>query len=344
MDAGWYGEVAWLSLYYQAALLATAQMADRMGDQVYAASLRRIAGGGRRYIECRLFNGEFYFHKADAQHMAAPGTYLGCHIDQLMGQNWAWQTGLGPILDPQQETMALNSIWKYNFTTNMGTYRKVFTQGRTYARAGEGGVVMCTFPLGGVDALKKGRGSFAAYMNETWAGCEHQLAATLMWQGFVDKALAVVRTIHERYDPAKRNPWDECECGSHYSRSLDSYGVFTAACGYEYDGPDAYIAFCPRVHPAAFRAAFTCAEGWGSFAQQYEQGGLDASIALRYGKLNLKSMALTVPDGCMASTVSVSISGNRLPATSELSGRRLLIHLAAGLHMEAGQTLVVRIR
>ena len=146
MDAGWYGEVAWLSLYYQSALLATAQMADLVGDHAYAVTLHGIASHGRDYIDHNLFNGEYYFQKADPDHLASPGTYIGCHIDQLMGQNWADETGLGQILDPAQEKTALNSIWKYNYTTDAGLYRKTFTKGRNYTRPGDGAVVILHIP------------------------------------------------------------------------------------------------------------------------------------------------------------------------------------------------------
>jgi non-lysosomal glucosylceramidase len=344
MDAAWYGEVAWLSLYYQAALLATAEMADRMEDHDYAASLRKVADQGRQYIEQHLFNGEYFFQNADPAHADSPGVYIGCQSDQLLGQNWANQTGLGYILNPEQERTALNSIWKYNYTTDAGLYRKVFTGGRNYTCPGEGAVVMCTFPLGGEDALKKGRGSFSAYMNETWAGCEHALAATMMWQGLVDKALAVERTINDRYAADKRDPWDECECGSHYSRSMDSYGVFIAACGFEYDGPAGYMAFSPRIHPDHFKAAFTSADGWGSFAQDYQAKAMTASIDLRFGRLSVQDLALSVPPGCPASTVTCGLAGKTVPVTSELSGNRVSIHFAAPLQMNAGQTLKVNIQ
>jgi len=344
MDAGWYGKIAWLSLYYQSALLATAQMADRVGDDAYAASLRGMAARGRDYIGQHLFNGEFYYQEADPDHSTAPGAYIGCHIDQLLGQNWADETGLGQLLDPDQEKTALNAIWKYNFTTDDGAYRKAFPLGRNYAGEGESAVVMCTFPLGGEDALKKGRAAFAAYLNETWAGCEHALAATMMWEGLVDKSLAVIRSIDDRYAADKRNPWDECECGSHYSRSMDSYGVFTAACGFEYDGPKGYIAFSPRITPANFKAAFTGAAGWGSYSQQYADKGLNAAIDLRFGNLNLKSMALTVPEGATASAVTSSLDGQPVAVTSELSGRRLLLHFDPEIHLEPGKELTISIR
>ena len=180
-------------------------------------------------------------------------------------------------------------------------------------------------------------------MNESWGGCEHELAAVMMWQGLVDKSLAIVRTVNDRYSADKRNPWDECECGSHYSRSMSSYGVFTAACGFEYDGPAKYLAFSPRVNPANFKAAFTSAQGWGSFAQKYAQGGMDAAICAKFGKLSLKSLAITLPEGCKATSVAMSVGGQDLKTTHELSGSRLLMRFD-DLHLAADQTLSVKIR
>jgi len=344
MDAGWFGKITWLSLYYQAALRATAEMADAMNDADYAKKLRAIADKGRSYIEDKLFNGAYFIQEADPAHPNTPGTFQGCQIEQLMGQSWAYDVGLGEIVNHDKAITALNSIWTNNYTTDVGPYRAAFKAGRWLTMPGEGGILMCTFPQGGKDALDKGVPDFAAYNNECWTGSEYEETALMMWEGLVDKALAEVRTIEDRYNGAKRNPWNECECGSHYSRAMASYGVFVAASGFEYNGPTGTMAFAPRVSPEDFKAAFTSAEGWGSFSQKYQGNALDASLALRYGKLHLKSLALIIPPGNQGKNTKVSLAGKDVPISSSLMDNRLTINFTDGLNMTEEQNLEIAIQ
>ena len=72
----------------------------------------------------------------------------------------------------------------------------------------------------------------------------------MIWEGMVQEGLAMTRAIHDRYHPSRRNPWNEVECGDHYARSMASYGVFLAACGYEYHGPKRHLAFAPAAFAA----------------------------------------------------------------------------------------------
>ena len=110
-------------------------------------------------------------------------------------------------------------------------------------------------------------------------GFEYQVAGHMIWEGMVQEGLAVTRAVHDRYHASRRNPWNEVECGDHYARSMASYGVFLAACGYEYHGPKGRLGFAPRLTPDKFKAAFTTAEGWGTFTQQRDGGRPDGGGA-----------------------------------------------------------------
>ncbi len=290
-------------------------------------------------VEKSLFDGEYFFG-VSAGGQKSPGTFHGCQVDQLLGQGWAYQTGLGAIVDPAKTLTALNSIWKYNYTSDVGPYRAQYQPGRNFALAGEGGLLTCTFPKGTEKSLLS-TSDFAYYYNESWTGSEYSTAALMMWAGLADKALAEVRTISDRYDGAKRNPWNEVECGSHYARAMASYGVFTAAEGYEYDGPRDYMAFAPRVTPENFKAAFTAAEGWGTYSQTSDALSLKATIEMKYGRLRLKTLALALPIGDVAAHTVVKVAGVPIDLQATARDGRLLIVFNGKAIVNAGQQLTV---
>ncbi len=146
LDANWYGEVSWYSGLYQAALRATAVMADKQGDHAYATKCTEIADRGEAYMAKNLFNGEYYQNKIDPAHLDAINSGSGCEIDQISGQAWGYILGL-PRVFPEKETItSLHSLWRYNFTPDVGPFRAVYKTGRNYAGPGDGGVIMCTFP------------------------------------------------------------------------------------------------------------------------------------------------------------------------------------------------------
>ena len=72
--------------------------------------------------------------------------------------------------------------------------------------------------------------AFAATVNYTGNGTEARMISDpANWDGTVDEtADLVVRDIRARYDGVRRNPFDEAECGHHYSRALSSWSVFRA--------------------------------------------------------------------------------------------------------------------
>jgi len=342
LDAAWFGPMAWISSFYLAALRAGEAMAEEMGDRVFAERCGRIAERGARALVRELYNGEYFIHKPDPAHPNATNTNDGCHIDQLMGQAWALQVGLPRVVGAAETRSALDAVWKYNFTPDVGPFRdgSRIKGGRWYAMAGEGGVVMTTFPRGGVERAA-GQGGFGFYFNEVWTGQEHQLAAHMMAEGMVDRALVITRVIHDRHHAARRNPYNEVECSDHYTRAMSSHGTFLAACGYEHHGPKGHLGFAPRLSPERFKAPFTAAEGWGQFEQVRTASGQVETLRIRYGRLRLRTLAFAVAEGSEPREARVRLNGAPVAASMSATGSRVLVALGEMVTIPEGATLEV---
>ena len=338
LDAAWYGEIAWISGLYAAALRAGERMATDMDDPTFAARCARRFAQTKHAIGTRLFNGEYFIQKPAPGRSKSLGTYQASFIEQVHGQSWAWQIGLGRVFGRTQTLSALKALYKYNFTMNVGPFRKANPSGRPYALAGDGGLIMATNPaqlpdpFGNVSAWQYG------YFDECMSGFEHQAASHMISEGLLLEGLAVTRAIEDRYSARLRNPFNEIECSDHYSRSMASFGSFVSICGFECHGPRGHIGFAPRLHPENFKAAFTTAAGWGSVTLQKRNQMMKAQLHLRWGTLKLNTISLP-PENL--THVTVDLAGKKIPAAFTLGTQAALITLDHAITLRSGEILTI---
>ncbi len=339
LDSDWTGKVAWLSGYYQTALLACAEMSDEMGDKEYARTCRTIAKRGRKILERDLFNGEYFFQLPAPEGEVTVGIQNGCEYSQMLGQSQAYQAGLGEVVDPAKISSALDALWRYNFTTDVGPYREERPAGRWYAMPSEGGLIACTWPRGGSEALENDFPRFAAYNNECQNGYEYAATSLMMWHDEPYRALAHTWIMeNERYNGAVRNPYCEIEWGLHYARSMASYGLFTAACGFDYDGPKGYLRFDAKIQERDFKAPFVTAEGWGSYSQRQSGDDVEYRLRVEHGELRLNKLEL--PLLVKSSRLGCRIAGVDVKSKVSQVGENIVITFDS-LDIAAGSEIII---
>lgn len=335
-DIDFYGPNTMVGSLYLAALRAGEEMAKEMGDEEFARRCRLLFERGRDFTVRELFNGEYFIQKVDLKQHPRHQYADGCMADQVFGQSWAHQVGLGYIYPPEMVRSALKAIWVYNWAPDIGPQNKAHPPQRWFARPGQAGLLMCTWPkskhLGPESVL---------YRDEVWTGTEYQVASHMVWEGMLLEALAICRAVHERYQPASHNPWNEVECGDHYARALASYGVFLALCGFEYHGPRGHIGFAPRLGPEKFRAAFTAAEGWGTFEQIRSDNRQMLTITPRRGRLRVSTLAMELAENFRATKVVAQTGQKEFPVTFTQEGRRLIVRWPERITVDAGEALKV---
>jgi non-lysosomal glucosylceramidase len=272
-DIEFYGPNPLSSVYYLAALRAVEKMAQIMDEPALAQRCADASQIGSQNLDHMLWNGEYYIQKLDDVNAYKYQHGQGCLSDQLLGQLHARILGLGDLLPAEHIRQAVKSIYDYNFRESFADH--VNCQ-RTYALNDEAGLLLCSWPKGG-------RPEFPfVYSDEVWPGIEYQVAAHLIYEGWLDEGLAIVQAVRDRHDGYRRNPWNEVECGHHYARSMSSWAVLLALTGQQIDADSGQLSFSPVLAASTdddvFRVFWSNGRAWGVFTQRKEGGAPEIEV------------------------------------------------------------------
>jgi hypothetical protein len=253
-DIEFWGPDGMCTSFYLGALKAITTMGEYLGNDM--SEYKTLYDKGRTAMESDLFNGEFFIQKirwtslnapdpVEASKISMGGDYskealsilqnegpkyqygTGCLSDGVLGTWIGAVCGLTDIVDSVKVASHLKAVYKYNFRKDLCDHSN--PQRPSYAMGNEGGLLLCTWPNGGVLSLP------FPYSNEVWTGFEYQVASHLMMIGEVGKGLDIVRAARDRYDGRIRNPFNEYECGHWYARAMSSYGMLQGLTGVRYD-------------------------------------------------------------------------------------------------------------
>lgn len=358
LDGGETGNGSWLGSMYLAAVHAAQKMAEAAGDTAAVDLYGSIYEKGRTAGEKAYFNGDYYTEV----HSTTGASYgNGSEIDQLLGQWWSTQLGLGDIYDSKNMDKAAASLFRNNYRDNLlgdtpySGYNYAH-QFRQYALETDGGLRMITWPHDDQPS------NTPLYYDELMSGFEYSAAALMLQRGQTKEGLSVVKAISDRYDGRARkgpyidmstcstgdgtgSPFGDDECGKYYARTLSSWSLLTATQGFSYDGPKATIVFAPTWKPTDHRSFFSTGDAWGTFTQQRTHSGHQTdTLHIRHGSLTVNRLRLQVPEGTKAVRVDDAGSGKALhDATVRLKGTIATVQLAAPATFGKGTRLTVRL-
>ena len=346
-DTDFYGANTYIGSLYLAALKACEEMALIKGEEESAKRYRDIFVKGSSYTQENLWNGDYFIGEFPGDVPVVPSTSWGevavqyangCFSNQLFGQNYAAQLGLGYIYPCEMVLKSLKSIYRYNWLPDMDF---LYRQGRPYAyllaSSGEAGLLQCSWPL------DKRPLNDVKLVEHVWTGFEYQVASHMLYEGLLKEGLAIVRGIHDRYNGVQHNPWNEIEGGDHYGRAMASWGCLLNISGFIYDGPAGKIGFVPRFKPEDFKAFFTSAEGWGSLIQKRHSAGQTNRIEIKWGKLRANELIFALPPGKEPSQVNVWIDKKPINTETTFESGQIYVTLSRTVTVEANSTITVEI-
>ena len=294
-DIEFWGPDGMCTSFYLGALTAFIEMGKELKQPVkeYTALLS--------YMETALFDGEYFIQKIQWEGLQAPnpvdvmsfgGSYseealkllkeegpkyqygTGCLSDGILGMWMASVCGLDEVLDNEKVRSHLVAVHKYNLKHDLIDHFN--PQRPVYACGKDGGLLLCTWPKGGMLSLP------FVYSNEVWTGIEYQVASHLMMKGEVEKGLDIVRECRERYDGRVRNPFNEIECGHWYARAMASYGMLQGLTGVRYDAVDKTMYIDSKI--GDFKSFISTDTGFGTI--EWKAGKPVLNVV--YGNIDVK--------------------------------------------------------
>lgn len=167
---------------------------------------------------------------------------------------------------------------KYNYVPR---FDQVFNNMRSYVMDKESGLIMASWPKGRLKVP-------FPYFAESMSGFEYTAAVGMLYEGQTNAGLQCIRSIRDRFDGAKRNPFDEPECGHHYARAMASWAATLALTGFHYSAVEHSMRF------AAGKGTYFWSNGsaWGTVQIHPSPTGAQVDLQVLYGTLILKNFTL----------------------------------------------------
>lgn len=303
-DIEFWGPDGMCTSFYLGALNAITQMGTFLKKDI--SRYKDLYGKGRKYMENELYDGEYFFQKIQWTGLKAPDPVqaqsfhtqyteealevlkkegpkyqygTGCLSDGVLGSWIARMCGLEDPLDSEKTKSHLLAVHKYNLKKDLSDH--INPQRPTYAMGNEGGLLLCSWPKGGMLSLP------FVYSNEVWTGIEYQAASHLMLMGQVEEGLEIVRACRDRYNGRIRNPFNEYECGSWYARAMASYGLIEGLTGVRFDAVDKTLHVDSKV--GDFTSFISTETGFGTVSLKNGK----ASLQVAYGSIPVKTVIIS---------------------------------------------------
>ena len=122
---------------------------------------------------------------------------------------------------------------------------------------------------------------------------------------------------------------------------MASYGTFISACGFDYDGPNGYIKFAPKLNTDKCKVPFTSATAWGSYEQLQSDKSFSAILKVKYGNLFLNKITLDAKAPVTAAKIYI---GTKLVKAKMIKeGQTFAFHFENKVELKKGQELKVNL-
>ena len=201
------GIPTYISMLWLGALKAASIIAERVGEKSYADRWNEILEKGKKSLEEKLWNGEYYnlWRNKDV----ADESLM---TDQLDGEWFLRMMGVGGNLSDERVSDVLKLIFENNFDSEQGLLNASFPEGKK--------ITIHTYNNCQAIAV--------------WTGIGYAFAALALAVGLKDIADTEIKSINDN-QLRFGSFWDHWECGHHYTRPMSSWSTLNAVAGLKVD-------------------------------------------------------------------------------------------------------------
>jgi hypothetical protein len=182
--------------------------------------------------------------------------------------------GLGYLAQKENVQTALKTVMKYNYVER---FDNIFNNMRSYVMDKESGLIMASWPKGRLKVP-------FPYFAESMSGFEYAAAIGMLYEGQTEAGLKCIKSIRDRFDGEKRNPFDEPECGHHYARAMASWSAPMAFSKFNYSGHEKAMTFTSTPGTYFWSNGYA----WGTC----EIAGKKADLKVLHGEISVNQFTL----------------------------------------------------